>query len=244
MESLKRKQNLLARNRKEDVLKQVQADLRLKEIPEHIECFDNSNIQGKYPVASCVVFRHGKPSNKDYRQFNIKTVTGANDFASMEEIIYRRYKRLIEEKKPLPQLIIVDGGKGQLNAAVKSLEKLDLRGTIPVFGIAKRLEEIFIPGDPVPLYLNKNSVSLKLIQHLRNEAHRFGITFHRQKRSGDFLKSELDKIKGIGPATFRKLMLEFKSVEKIKNLKEEELLKVIGRSKARILMDYFKNSPE
>jgi excinuclease ABC subunit C len=244
MESLKRKQNLLARNRKEDVLKQVQADLRLKEIPEQIECFDNSNIQGKYPVASCVVFRHGKPSNKDYRQFNIKTVTGANDFASMEEIIYRRYKRLIEEKKSLPQLIIVDGGKGQLNAAVKSLEKLDLRGTIPVFGIAKRLEEIFIPGDPVPLYLNKNSVSLKLIQHLRNEAHRFGITFHRQKRSGDFLKSELDKIKGIGPATFRKLMLEFKSVEKIKNLKEEELLKVIGRSKARILMDYFKNSPE
>ncbi len=244
MENIKHKQNLQARVRNEEVLKQVQADLRLKQIPEHIECFDNSNIQGKYPVASCVVFRHGRPSNKDYRHFNIKTVTGANDFASMEEIIYRRYKRLLEEKRPLPQLIIVDGGKGQLNAAVKSLEKLDLRGTIPVFGIAKRLEEIFVPGDPVPLYLNKNSVSLKLIQHLRNEAHRFGITFHRQKRSGDFLKSELDKIKGIGPGTIKKLLQEFKTVEKIKNLKKEDLEKVIGSSKARILRDYFKKSPE
>lgn len=242
MESIKRKQNLQARIRNEEILKQVQADLRLKQIPEHIECFDNSNIQGKYPVASCVVFRHGRPSNKDYRHFNIKTVTGANDFASMEEIIYRRYERLLEEKKPLPQLIIVDGGKGQLNAAVKSLEKLNLRGTIPVFGIAKRLEEIFVPGDPVPLYLNKNSVSLKLIQHLRNEAHRFGITFHRQKRSGDFLKSELDKINGIGPATMNKLLHEFKSVEKIKNLKRADLERVVGRSKATILTNYFKNS--
>ncbi len=242
LESQKRRQNLLAKSRNENVLKKVQEDLRLKEIPYHMECFDNSNIQGKYPVASCVVFMNGKPNTKEYRHFNIKTVDGANDFASMEEIILRRYGRLLEEKKPLPQLIVVDGGKGQLNAAVKSLEKLKLRGKIPVIGLAKRLEEIFVPGDSVPLYLNKNSVSLKLIQHMRNEAHRFGITFHRQKRSGDFLNSELEKIEGIGPATLKKLLKEFKSVERIKNLKEEDLEKVIGRAKAKKLLKYFKNS--
>ena len=207
-----------------------------------MECFDNSNIQGKYPVASCVVFKNGKPNTKEYRHFNIKTVEGANDFASMEEIILRRYGRLLEEKKSLPQLIVVDGGKGQLNAAVKSLEKLYLRGTIPVIGLAKRLEEIFVPGDPVPLYLNKNSVSLKLIQHMRNEAHRFGISFHRQKRSGDFLNSELEKIEGIGPATLKKLLKEFKSVERIKILKEKDLENVIGRAKAKTMLKYFKKS--
>jgi len=242
LESQKRKQNLLAKNRNEEVLKKVREDLRLKEIPYHMECFDNSNIQGKYPVASCVVFKNGKPNTKEYRHFNIKTVEGANDFASMEEIILRRYGRLLEEKKSLPQLIVVDGGKGQLNAAVKSLEKLNLRGKIPVIGLAKRLEEIFVPGDSVPLYLNKNSVSLKLIQHMRNEAHRFGITFHRQKRSGDFLNSELEKIEGIGPATLKKLLKEFKSVERIKNLNEEDLEKVIGRVKAKKILKYFKNS--
>ncbi|MBQ5423839.1 MAG: excinuclease ABC subunit C, partial [Bacteroidales bacterium] len=190
-------------------LETLKADLMMDELPVHIECFDNSNIQGTNPVASCVVFKNAKPSKKDYRHFNIKTVVGANDFASMEEIIFRRYRRLLDEGEPLPQLIVVDGGKVQLSFAVRSLEKLGLIGKVKIVGIAKRLEEIFLPGDDIPLYLDKNSESLKIIQHARDEAHRFGITFHRKKRSDNFLKSELDDIKGIGPKTKEILLKEF-----------------------------------
>ena len=180
------------------ILNTLQTDLRLKKSPLHIECFDNSNISGSDPVAACVVFKHGKPAKREYRHYNIKGVSGIDDFASMEEVVFRRYKRLLKEKQNLPQLIIIDGGKGQLNAALKSLIKLNLRGRIAIIGIAKKLEEIYFPDDPVPLYIDKNSESLKLIQNLRNEAHRFGITFHRQKRSGKLTQSTLDDIPGIG----------------------------------------------
>ncbi len=223
----------------ERIMTQMKADLRLQVLPQHIECFDNSNIQGTNPVASCVVFRNGKPSNKEYRHFNIKTVIGANDFASMEEIIYRRYKRLLEEEKDLPQLIVIDGGKGQLGAALNALEKLKLRGKIAIIGIAKRLEEIYFPDDPYPLCLDKNSESLKIIQHLRNEAHRFGITFHRQKRSNAFIGSELDKINGVGEKTVQKLLKEFKTVQHIKKKTLNELSAVIGKAKAQLVFDYF-----
>ncbi len=221
------------------IMRTMQADLRLQERPIHIECFDNSNIQGTNPVAACVVFRHGKPAKKDYRKFKIKTVEGPDDFASMEEIIYRRYKRLLDEKQDLPQLIIVDGGKGQLSAALKSLEKLNLRGKIAIIGIAKRLEEIYFPGDSVPLYLDKNSETLKIIQFARNEAHRFGITFHRNKRSEKFIKSELENIKGIGEGTAIKLLQEFKTVKAISKLKLNEIEISIGKSKAKLIFDYF-----
>lgn len=221
------------------ILETLQKDLRLKELPEHIECFDNSNIQGTNPVAACVVFKNAKPAKKEYRHYNVKTVIGPDDFSSMEEIVERRYKRLIEENQTLPQLIVVDGGKGQLHAALNSLEKLNLRGKIAIIGIAKRLEEIYFPEDSVPLYLNKNSESLRLIQHLRNEAHRFGITFHRNKRSKDFIKSELDAISGIGEKTKLLLLQEFKSIENIKNLTEENLEKVIGKKKTKVLKTYF-----
>ncbi len=227
------------KEREDRILSTLKKDLQLKETPVHIECFDNSNLQGNQPVAACVVFQNAKPRKKEYRHFNIKTVEGPNDFASMEEIVYRRYKRLVEEKKSLPQLIIIDGGKGQLSAAVKALEKLNLRGKISIIGVAKRLEEIYFPGDSVPIYLNKNSESLKLIQQLRDEAHRFGITFHRNKRSKDFIKSELNSIEGIGEKTAQKLLSDFKSVRNIKEVKKEELAKSIGKSKAEIVYTYF-----
>ncbi len=234
----------LQRNRvnKIYVLEKLRDDMRLKNIPRHIECFDNSNIQGKQAVAACVVFRNGKPKKSEYRHFNIKTVAGANDFASMKEVVFRRYKRMLDEKKSLPDMILVDGGKGQLRAAIDALEDLNIKGTIAVFGIAKRLEEIYVPGDPVPLYLDKNSSSLKIIQQLRNEAHRFGISFHRHKRSALLTKSELDSIKGIGPRTINKLLIKYKSIERIKKLKPYELKIEIGRVKSTILLKHFKNS--
>jgi len=217
----------------------LQSDLHLSEMPIHIECFDNSNIQGTNPVAACVVFKNARPSKADYRHFNIKTVQGPDDFASMAEVVLRRYKRMLEENQQLPQLIIVDGGKGQLSAAVESLEKLDLIGKIAIIGIAKRLEEIYFPGDSVPLYLDKNSESLKLIQQARDEAHRFGISFHRDKRSASFAGSELDNINGIGDKTKEVLLTKYKSVSKIKTLSLDELTKSVGKAKALVLFDYF-----
>ncbi|WP_108869469.1 excinuclease ABC subunit UvrC [Aquimarina aquimarini] len=221
------------------LMAQMKKDLRLSEEPRHIECFDNSNIQGTNPVAACVVFKNGKPSKKEYRKFNIKTVEGANDFASMEEVVYRRYKRLTEEEQPLPQLIIVDGGKGQLSSGLKALEELGLRGKIAIVGIAKRLEEIYYPGDSIPLYLDKKSESLKVIQHLRNEAHRFGITFHRQKRSKAALETELDLIPGIGEKTVVELLKHFRSVKRISEASLEELIEVIGNSRATKVYNYY-----
>ena len=218
-------------------LEKLKSDLHMAEPPVHIECFDNSNIMGENPVAACVVFRNGKPSKKDYRHFNVKTVTGPDDFSSMEEIVFRRYRRMIEEKENLPQLIIIDGGKGQLSSAVGSLDKLGLKEKITVIGIAKKLEEIFFPGDPVPLYLDKNSISLKIIQQLRNEAHRFGINFHRDKRSSGMTRSEMDEIKGIGPKTIELLLKKIGSPEKIKNTSREELEKLIGKKRAAIISE-------
>lgn len=222
------------------VMLQMQHDLRLKDLPRHIECFDNSNIQGSNPVASMVCFKNGKPSKKDYRHYKIKTVVGPDDFASMEEIVYRRYARLLKENQPLPNLVIVDGGKGQLSSALKSLKKLDLIGKIPIVGIAKRLEEIYYPGDSYPLYINKKSESLKLIQFLRNEAHRFAITFHRDQRSKNLYDSEIENIKGIGKATSETLLKEFGSVTRIKQATEKELITFIAPSKAKLILDYFK----
>jgi excinuclease ABC subunit C len=225
--------------REERILKTIRKDLQLPELPKIIECFDNSNLQGSNPVAACVVFKNAKPLKKEYRHYNIKTVEGPNDFASMEEVVYRRYKRLMEEKKKLPQLIVIDGGKGQLSSALSALEKLGLRGNISIVGIAKRLEEIYFPGDSVPLYINKNSETLKVIQHLRDEAHRFGITFHRNKRSKNIASSELNLIKGIGEKTAKKLLLDFKSVKNIKNSDKELIIKSIGVLKGEIVYNYF-----
>ncbi len=222
-------------------LEKLKNDLHMSEIPVHIECFDNSNIMGSNPVAACVVFRNGKPSKKDYRHFNIKTVTGPDDFSSMEEIVFRRYRRTLDEGTDLPQLIIIDGGKGQLSSAMKSIEKLGLREKITMIGIAKKLEEIYFPGDSVPIYLDKNSISLKIIQQLRNEAHRFGINFHRGKRSAEMIKSDLDQVKGVGPKTKEILLHHFDSVEKIRNASADELEKLIGVSKTAVLTEYFKN---
>jgi len=221
------------------ILDRMQKDLRMPEKPLHIECFDNSNIQGTNPVAACVVFKNAKPSKKDYRHFNIKTVEGPDDFASMTEIIYRRYKRLLDEKQPLPQLIIIDGGKGQLSSALKSIDKLGLRGKITIIGIAKKLEEIYFPADNIPMYLDKKSESLKLIQYLRDEAHRFGITHHRNKRSKGAITSELLGIKGIGFKTSQQLLWKFKSVARIKDVSLNELEKIIGKKKAKIIKNYF-----
>ena len=221
------------------ILDNMKADLRLKVLPEHIECFDNSNLQGTDPVAACVVFRNAKPSKKEYRHYHVKTVVGANDFASMEEIIYRRYKRLLDEKKSLPQLIVIDGGKGQLNAAVKSLEKLNLRGKIAIIGVAKKLEELYFPGDKVPLYIDKNAETLKIIQQLRNEAHRFGIDFHRLVRNRKMTHSELDSIKGIGEQTKHRLLGHFNTVDGIRNAGYESLKEIVGSGKASILISYF-----
>jgi excinuclease ABC subunit C len=224
------------------ILETMQKDLQLKTQPIHIECFDNSNLQGTNPVASCVVFKYTRPSKKDYRHFNVKSVQGPNDYASMEEIVYRRYRRLIDEESPLPQLIVIDGGKGQLGAALNALEKLDLRGKIAIIGIAKRLEEIYYPGDSVPLYLDKNSETLKIIQQLRDEAHRFGITFHRNKRSKEFIKTELESIPGIGEKTISAVLKRFKSVENLKKQGYESVAGEIGDSKARIIFDFYKLS--
>jgi excinuclease ABC subunit C len=213
------------------VMEQMKKDLRLPNAPYHIECFDNSNIQGSNPVAACVVFKDGKPSKKEYRHYNIKTVTGPDDFASMEEVVYRRYKRLQEEASPLPQLIVIDGGKGQLSSAVKSLDLLGLRGKIAILGIAKRLEEIYFPGDSIPLYLDKKSETLKILQRARDEAHRFGITFHRNKRSKSSIKSELDQIPGVGPATRDQLLTHFKSLKRIKEGTQKEMIDLLGPQK-------------
>jgi excinuclease ABC subunit C len=223
------------------IMAQMKADLRLHEEPRHIECFDNSNIQGTNPVAACVVFKNGKPSKKDYRHFNIKTVEGPDDFASMEEVVYRRYKRMLDEEQSLPQLIIIDGGKGQLSSALKSLEALDLRGKIAIIGIAKRLEELFYPNDPIPLYLDKKSETLKVIQQLRNEAHRFGIEHHRNKRSKSALNTELETIIGVGEKTVVDLLKHFKSAKRIANAKLDELEQVVGVARAEKVYNYYHN---
>ena len=221
------------------IMTQMKADLRMPEEPRHLECFDNSNIQGTNPASACVVFKNGKPSKKDYRKFNIKTVEGPDDFASMEEVVHRRYRRLLDEGEPLPQLIVIDGGKGQLGAALTALERLGLRGKITIIGIAKRLEEIYFPGDPYPLYLDKRSETLKVIQQARDEAHRFSLSHHRNRRSKGAYKSELDGIKGIGPETIKTLMRKFKSVKKVKEASVEELEACIGVSKSLILRNHF-----
>lgn len=223
----------------ERLMNQMQSDFRLNVQPRHIECFDNSNIQGTNPVASCVVFRDGKPSKRDYRHFCIKTVVGADDFASMKEVLHRRYSRMIAEGEPLPQLVVVDGGKGQLSAAVEAFDELGIRGEVALVGIAKRLEEIYFPGDTLPLYIDKKSQSLRVVQHLRDEAHRFGITHHRLRRSKGQIHSELHDIKGIGPATAAMLMKTFKSLKRIKEANVEQLTEAVGAAKAKIVYSYF-----
>ncbi|MCB0460536.1 MAG: excinuclease ABC subunit UvrC [Flavobacteriaceae bacterium] len=221
------------------IMEQMKKDLRLQAEPRHIECFDNSNIQGTNPVAACVVFKDGKPSKKDYRKFTIKTVVGPNDFSSMEEVVHRRYKRLLDEGQDLPQLIVIDGGKGQLSSALKSIDVLGLRNKIAIIGIAKRLEEIYYPNDSIPLYLDKKSESLKIIQQLRNEAHRFAITFHRSKRSKTAIETELEQISGIGEQTVVTLLKHFKSVKRVSKASKEELENVIGNARAGIIYDYY-----
>jgi excinuclease ABC subunit C len=225
--------------RSERILTQMQKDLMLTQLPVHIECFDNSNFQGQYPVSAIVVFKDAKPSKKDYRHFNVKTVEGPNDFATMEEAVYRRYKRMLEEEETLPQLIIIDGGKGQLSSAVSSLKKLGIDKKVTVIGIAKRLEELYYPGDSYPLHLDKKSETLKVIQQLRDEAHRFGITFHRKKRDQGTLKTELEAIAGIGKTTADKLLRKFKSVKKIREASQEELEQILNKAQVKTLMDYF-----
>ena len=238
MEKTKRTTIRNPKNTTDRILNTLQNDLRLQTLPIHIECFDNSHLQGSEPVAACVVFKQGKPVKKDYRHYNIKEVSGIDDFASMEEVVFRRYRRLIEENSSLPQLIIIDGGKGQLSAALKSLDKLELRGKIAIIGIAKKLEEIYFPDDSVPLYIDKNSESLKLIQNLRNEAHRFGISFHRQKRSGVMTHSVLGGIPGVGLKSIEKLFVKFKSLGGISSASFEEVAKEVGSSRARMIMDF------
>lgn len=223
------------------IMQTMKNDLNLNIEPRRIECFDNSNIQGNYPVASCVVFINGKPAKKEYRHFNIKTVEGPNDFASMEEILYRRYKRCLEDKElGLPDLVIVDGGKGQLSSALKALDKLNLIGKLNIIALAKKLEEVFIPGDPVPMYVDKNSETLKIIQQLRDESHRFAITFHRNQRSKGFISSELDNIKGIGDKTKEKLYKKYKTIGKIKEADIDSIIECIGKQKGKIVYDFFK----
>jgi excinuclease ABC subunit C len=239
MEKLKQEKLVNPERHSERILEQLKKDFRLQDLPIHMECFDNSNIQGTNPVSACVVFKNAKPSKKDYRHFNVKTVVGPDDFATMEEVVYRRYKRMLDENESLPQLIIIDGGKGQLSSALKALEKLDLRGKVAIVGIAKRLEEIFFPGDSLPIYLDKRTESLKVIQFMRNEAHRFGITHHRNKRSKTALVSELTQIEGIGPKTQEDLMKAFKTVSSIKEKNLSELENIIGKAKAKIVWEYF-----
>ena len=237
LEQVKQAEKLNPAQRQTRNMKTLQNDLHLKEMPVHIECFDNSNIQGTNPVSACVVFKMAKPAKNDYRHFNIKTVEGQDDFMSMYETVTRRYSRLLEEEQPLPQLVVIDGGKGQLHAATDALKELNLYGKISIIGIAKRLEEIYFPEDPIPLYLDKNSESLKLIQQLRDEAHRFGISFHRNKRSKQQIVSELDDIKGIGPVMKEKLLQKFKSVKRIKEIPESEIAGLIGEKKARLIKE-------
>ena len=239
LEKLKKEKIVNPERHTERILEQIKKDFRLKDLPVHIECFDNSNIQGTNPVSACVVFKNGKPSKQDYRHFNVKTVEGPNDFATMEEAVYRRYKRMLDEEQTLPQLIVIDGGKGQLSSALTALEKLELRGKVAIVGIAKRLEEIFFPGDSLPIYLDKRSESLKVIQFLRNEAHRFGITHHRNRRSKSAIDSEIGEIEGIGPKTQEILMKTFKTVSEIKKLELKQLEEAIGFSKAKIVWNYF-----
>jgi excinuclease ABC subunit C len=239
LEKLRQKELVDPERHTRRLLEKIRDDLRLQELPVHIECFDNSNTQGSFPVAAMVVFKNGKPSKKEYRHYIIRSVAGPDDYASMEEVVFRRYNRLLDEKQPLPQLVVVDGGKGQLSAAVKALEKLGLRGKLPIIGIAKRLEEIYFPGDSIPIYLDKRSETLKVIQHLRDEAHRFGITHHRKRREKGSLKSQLADIKGIGPNTAQKLLKTFKSVAGIKNASPEALAETIGPAKAKLVQDFF-----
>ncbi len=223
----------------EKLMEQMKSDFRLNVQPRHIECFDNSNIQGTNPVASCVVFRDGKPAKRDYRHFCIKTVVGADDFASMKEVLHRRYSRMMAEGEPLPQLVVVDGGKGQLSAAVEAFDEMGIRGEVALVGIAKRLEEIYFPGDTLPLYIDKKSRSLQVVQHLRDEAHRFGITHHRLRRSKGQVRSELDNIKGVGDVTAKNLMKEFKSVKRLSEAAEEEIAAVVGPAKAKVVYQHF-----
>ena len=240
MEQLKQIQIVDPDRHTNRIMAQMQKDLRLPSEPRHIECFDNSNIQGSNPVAACVVFKDGKPCKKEYRHFNIRSVEGPNDFASMEEVVFRRYKRMIDENQPLPQLIIIDGGKGQLSSALKSLETLGLRGKIGIIGIAKRLEELFYPDDPIPLYLDKKSETLKIIQQLRNEAHRFGISHHRDKRSKGALQTSVETIPGIGEKTMLTLIKHFKSIKRMTQASEKEISDVVGLSKAKKIIDFYK----
>ncbi|MDB5111849.1 MAG: excinuclease subunit, partial [Mucilaginibacter sp.] len=225
--------------RTERLLTQMMKDLRMNQLPRHIECFDNSNFQGKYPVSAIVVFKDGKPSKKDYRHFNVKTVEGPDDFATMEEAVLRRYRRVLDEDSGLPQLIVIDGGKGQLSSAMKSLKLLGINKQVTVIGIAKRLEELYYPGDQYPMYLDKRSETLKIIQQLRDEAHRFGITFHRKKRDKGTLATELELIEGIGKTTAEKLLKYFKSVKKIREATAEELQEVVNTKQAKAIVEYF-----
>lgn len=242
MEKLKQIEKVDPERHVNRVLETIRRDLQMDRLPRHIECFDNSNIQGHFPVAACVVFRNAKPSKKDYRHFNIKTVEGPDDFASMEEVLTRRYSRLLSENQELPDLVIVDGGKGQLSSAVKVFQDLGIFDKVKLVGLAKRLEEIFFPFDSVPLYLDRHSESLKVIQQLRDEAHRFGITHHRNQRSANFIKSELLEIEGIGSKTSQALFTEFRSVSKVKEASLDDLTKIIGQAKAKIVFDYFHNN--
>lgn len=244
LDDLKHMERHNPEERVDRLMERMKNDFRLNEYPRHIECFDNSNIQGTNPVASCVVFRDGRPAKREYRHFNIKTVEGPDDFASMKEVLTRRYTRLMQEGLELPQLIVVDGGKGQLSSAVEALDEMGLRGTIAIVGIAKRLEEIYFPGDSVPLYIDKNSESLRVVQHLRDEAHRFGITHHRNRRSSSALVGELDGVKGIGPKTAEALLQHFKSVKRIKEASEADVAAIVGSSKAKILAAHFNSQEE
>jgi len=241
IDTLKQIEKKNPEQRLERTLERMKTDFRLTELPRHIECFDNSNIQGTNPVSACVVFRNAKPSKRDYRHFLIKTVEGPNDFASMKEVLTRRYSRLLQEGQGLPQLIVVDGGKGQLSAAVEVLDELGLRGKIAIIGIAERLEEIYFPGDSVPLYIDKNSESLKVIQHLRDEAHRFGITHHRNRRSKSQVVSALDSIKGVGEKTRTTLLQHFKSLKRIRKASLADITAVIGPAKAQIIYEALRN---
>ncbi|HKO79212.1 MAG TPA: helix-hairpin-helix domain-containing protein, partial [Chitinophagaceae bacterium] len=243
IEELKNKERLkLSKNTDQiKVLEQLQQDLQLSELPVHIECFDNSNFQGSYPVSAMVCFKYGEPSKKDYRHFNVKTVQGINDFASMKEAVYRRYKRLLDEEQPFPQLVIIDGGKGQLSAAIEAMEELTAIGKTTLIGLAKNEEELFFSGDKESMKLSYNSPSLRLLRRIRDEVHRFGISFHRNKRSKGTFKNELDDIPGIGKATADLLLKEYKSVKNIRNTQPEEIEKIVGKAKAIIIYNYFNN---
>ena len=238
-EKLSQYEKLNPELRVDRLMEQMKKDLRLSEMPKHIECFDNSNFQGTYPVSACVVFKNGKPAKNEYRHFNVRTVEGPDDFATMKEALTRRYTRLLEEQKPLPQLIVVDGGKGQLSAAVEALKAMGVYGKLAVVGIAKRLEEIYYPGDPLPMYIDKKSETLKVIQHMRDEAHRFGITHHRSRRDKGTLRTALTEVPGVGEETARALLKHFKSVTRVKEASVDTLAGVVGRAKAKVIVDFY-----